>query len=74
MTIELNGQAFTASEVINAIAESNNPTLDLTKVELKLDELNSQQNALLQVLLTSETRITAIETKLATLPTTWSFS
>ena len=73
-SIELNGQSFTTSEVIAAIAASNDPTVDLTTVEAKLDQLNSQQTALLQVLTNTEARIYAIENKLATLPTTWSFS
>ena len=74
MSIQLNGQTFTTSEVINAIATSNDPTVDLTTVEAKLDQLNGQQVALLQVLTNTEARITAIEAKLSTLPTTWSFS
>ena len=39
-SIELNGQTFTTSEVIAAIAQSNDPTVDLTTVEAKLDQLN----------------------------------
>lgn len=74
MSIEPNGQTFTTSEVINAIAASNDPTVDLSTVETKLDQLNSQQTALLQVLTNTEARITVIESKLATLPTNWSFS
>ena len=74
MSIQLNGQTFTTSEVINAIATSNDPTVDLSTVEAKLDQLNGQQVALLQVLTNTEARITAIEAKLSTLPTSWSFS
>ena len=74
MSIELNGQTFTTSEVIAAIAQSNDPTVDLSTVEAKLDQLNSQQTALLQVLTHIETRTTAIEAKVSTLPTNWSFS
>ena len=74
MSIQLNGQTFSTSEVINAIATSNDPTVDLSTVEAKLDQLNGQQVALLQVLTNTEARITAIESKLSTLPTTWSFS
>ena len=39
-SIELNGQTFTTSEVIAAIAQSNDPTVDLTTVEAKLGQLN----------------------------------
>jgi hypothetical protein len=74
MSIELGGGSYSASEIIQAIAESNDPTVDLTTVEAKLDQLNSQQTALLQVLTNTEARIYAIEAKLSTLPTTWSFS
>lgn len=74
MSIQLNGQTFSTSEVIQAIAESNDPTVDLSTVEAKLDQLNGQQVALLQVLTNTEARITAIESKLSTLPTNWSFS
>ena len=74
MSIQLNGQTFSTSEVIQAIAESNDPTVDLSTVEARLDQLNGQQVALLQVLTNTEARITAIEAKLSTLPTSWSFS
>ena len=74
MSIQLNGQTFSTSEIIAAIAESNDPTVDLSTVEAKLNQLNSQQTALLQVLTNTEARITAIEAKLSSLPTTWSFS
>jgi hypothetical protein len=74
MSIQLNGQTFSTQQVNQAIAKSNDPTVDLSTVEAKLDQLNSQQTELLQVLTYTEARITSIEAKLSTLPTTWSIS
>ena len=74
MSIQLNGHTFTNEQVIQAIAQSNDPTVDLSTVEAKLDQLNSQQVALLQVLSNTETRITAIEAKLANMPLHWTLT
>jgi hypothetical protein len=59
--IDLPGGSYTPAEIFQAIAESNDPApVDLTDVTTKLDLISS--------------RLSAIEGRLATLPTNWSFS
>ena len=57
MTININGDNYTAEEIIEAIAASNDPQPDLTQVEEKLTQI--------------EARLHAIENKVANMPLNW---
>ena len=57
-SIDLAGGSYSPAEIFAAIAESNDPTVDLSAVTTQLGAI--------------QTRLTAIEAKLLTLPTSWS--
>ncbi len=61
------GNTITSDQLIQAIAESNDPTIDLSSIENKLDLTYS-------ALISLEARLTHIEEKLANLPTEWTIS
>ena len=65
-SIDLTGGSYSPSELISAIAQSNDPTVDLSSLENKADLTYA-------ALVTIEARMTAIESKLASLPTNWTF-
>ena len=56
--VQLGGGSYSASELIAAIAQSNDPSVDLSAVIAKLDAI--------------ESRLVSLELKLLTLPTSWS--
>ena len=58
--IDLPGGSYTPAEIFQAIAQTNDHELLNAEVLAKLNVIN--------------TRLTAIEDKLLTLPTNWSFS
>ena len=60
MTIAINGGHYTAEEIVQAIAESNDPQPDLSLVEEKLGQI--------------EARLHAIENKVANMPLNWSIN
>lgn len=65
--IQLNGGSYSSGEIIAAIAASNDPTIDLSQVNEKLDYLIATYANL-------HTKLNAIEAQLLTLPTSWSIS
>ena len=70
MTININGGSYSAEEIIEAIAASNDPQPDLSHIELKLDQIEGQ----LQAIQTIEARLHAIENKVANMPLNWSIN
>lgn len=63
--IQLNGGSYSSAEIIAAIAASNDPTVDLSEVNQKLDFIVASCAAL-------NDKVVTIENRLVNLPTTWS--
>ena len=73
-SINLGGGSYSSTELIQAIQQSNDPTVDLTPVLDKLTVLAALLDSVHQTQVSIESRLHSIENKLASLPTNWSIS